>query len=132
MVSPTSSAKDPLTAEHFQVVEGIRERTVNSTEQQDSGLDRARYQSVHRGAQIKDSDPPVSREVVQSLSWTDKESLRADSQDLARKARDAFRDACESTDRDRSEMSYLAMRSSIEELWSYAKHRDAPFRDLLV
>lgn len=53
------------------------------------------------------------------------------SQVLARRARDAFREACEATDPDQAEASFLAARYKLEELWQYAPVRDRAFRDLL-
>ncbi len=80
---------------------------------------------------IKESDPQVDRETERPHHSTDDAALRDAAQGVARKARDAFRDACRTLDPDRGECSFMAMTSSLDELWDYAKYRDVPFRDLL-
>jgi hypothetical protein len=132
MVSRIASGKDSLTAENIQILGATAGFTAVSSEEMGLPPDQTLYQPAQRRAEIKDLMPPAAKDVSQPLSWDDKETLRANSQDLAHKARDAFRDACNSLDSDRSEMSYLAMRSLLEELWTHAKSRDMPFRDLLA
>ncbi|OAI47171.1 hypothetical protein AYO44_09975 [Planctomycetaceae bacterium SCGC AG-212-F19] len=54
------------------------------------------------------------------------------SQSIARRARDAFREACDGTNPDQAEASFLSAKYKIEELWQYAPVRDRAFRDLLA
>ena len=77
-------------------------------------------------------EPLVAREPEPARDRTGDDDPRTLSQDLARRARDAFRDACESLDKDSSEASYVAMRSTIDDLWRFARYRDMAFRDLLA
>lgn len=51
---------------------------------------------------------------------------------LARRARDAFKEACSSETPDEAEASFASAKSVVEELWEYAYLRDRPFRDLLA
>ncbi len=53
-------------------------------------------------------------------------------QAAARRARDAFREACEALNSDDAEASFLASKDKLEELWKFAHLRDRPFRDLLA
>lgn len=53
------------------------------------------------------------------------------SQTIARRSRDAFKEACEAADADDAEASFLAVKQKLHELWNYAQVRDRPFRDLL-
>ncbi|MBM4070492.1 MAG: hypothetical protein FJ271_16280 [Planctomycetes bacterium] len=53
-------------------------------------------------------------------------------QQLACRARDAFKDACSSISIDEAEASLASTKGHIEELWEYAYLRDRPFRDLLA
>lgn len=95
-------------------------------------LDHAFTRPASGAAQIKDSPAPIARDFGRSDHQTDGSDVRDDSQDLARKARDAFRDACALKDADSSEASYLAVRSHLKDLWQLAKVRDRPFCDLLA
>jgi hypothetical protein len=51
---------------------------------------------------------------------------------MARRANEAFRDACEAQDGDEAEPNFLAAKKLTENLWEYAYLRDRPFRDLLA
>jgi hypothetical protein len=53
-------------------------------------------------------------------------------QAVARRTRDAFKEACEALSPDDAEASFLASKDKLEELWKYAHLRDRPFRDLLA
>jgi hypothetical protein len=81
---------------------------------------------------LKESPPQVAREIERPHARTDSEAIREAMQALARKARDSFRNACETSDEDSAEASYMTMRSSLEELWDFARYRDLAFRDLLA
>lgn len=81
---------------------------------------------------LKESPPQVAREIERPGARTDSEAIRDAMQALARKARDSFRNACETSDEDSAEASYMTMRSSLEELWDFARYRDLAFRDLLA
>jgi hypothetical protein len=59
------------------------------------------------------------------------EELRDACLALARRARDAFREACSSNRPDEADASYASARGLLEDLWEYAYLRDRPFRDLL-
>jgi hypothetical protein len=52
-------------------------------------------------------------------------------QTLARRARDAFKEACEAASPDEAEASFLTAKHKLRELWNYAHLRDRAFRDLL-
>ena len=52
--------------------------------------------------------------------------------ELARRAKNAFIDACSSAGPDEAETSFISAKSLLEELWDYAYLRDRPFRDLLA
>jgi hypothetical protein len=132
MASPTTIAKSPLTAESAVEFKGDRDVSLVSlheTAQAPAGTPAL----VGFGqAQNKESATPVARGDQTSQRGIDSSDVRTASQDVARRARDAFRDACETKDRDSSESSYVAMRASLGELWAHAKNRDRPFRDLLA
>jgi len=51
---------------------------------------------------------------------------------LARRARDAFKDACSATTPDESEAAFASAKHMLDDLWEYAYLRDRPFRDLLA
>jgi hypothetical protein len=85
----------------------------------------------HQDVRHKDPEPPIARGVEAPLGASPADRLREDSLSLARRAWMSFRDACEANDSDVRDASYHAARSALDELWSYAKHRDRPFRDLL-
>jgi hypothetical protein len=92
---------------------------------------------VGEGIPVKESKPSVAKreENVTGLNVTglmDAERLRDASQSIARNAWLAFRDACESSYEDEREANYLVVRSLLDDLWGFAKHRDAPFRDMLA
>jgi hypothetical protein len=82
--------------------------------------------------QNRGRDPLVARDDDTLEGYSDAAQVRATSQRLARRACNAFRDACEAADEDSAEASYLLSRSTLDELWGCAKHRDVPFRDLLA
>jgi hypothetical protein len=50
-------------------------------------------------------------------------------QAAARRARDAFKEACEAPGPDDAEASFLAAKLKLEELWNFAYLRDRAFRD---
>jgi hypothetical protein len=91
-----------------------------------------KYEPLIEPVAAKVYEPLVAREPEAARGRTGDEDPRTVSQDLARRARDAFRDACDEIDQDTSEGNYAAMRSTIEELWRFAKYRDMAFRDLLA
>ena len=89
-------------------------------------------QPLDHGRSIRNEySPSVARKIEQPEETSDAAQLRDASQNAARNAWIAFKDACESEDPDRQEASYLAARSVLDDLWGFAKYRDAPFRDLL-
>jgi hypothetical protein len=51
---------------------------------------------------------------------------------LARQARDAFREACNSQEPDQTDACFASVLHSITNLWEFARLRDRPFRDLLA
>jgi hypothetical protein len=61
-----------------------------------------------------------------------KEELRDACVSLARRARDAFSEACSSDDPDEADSSFASAKSLLDQLWDYAYLRDRPFRDLLA
>jgi len=58
--------------------------------------------------------------------------LRDDCVAMARRASEAFADACEAETEDEAEASFLVAKRFVENLWEYAYLRDQPFRDLLA
>jgi hypothetical protein len=52
--------------------------------------------------------------------------------EIARRARDAFREACDSSDEVQAEAAYTVARTCAKDLWDYARYRAQPFRDLLA
>lgn len=91
---------------------------------QTAPAERRHYQKDHKAS--------VERgEEISTGVLSESDNLRDASQRIARNAWIAFRDACEANDLDQQESNYLAARSSLDELWGYAKYRDIPFRDLL-
>lgn len=74
-------------------------------------------------------EPTVLRKETKAKDKADE--LLLASRALARRARDAFKEACESTDADEAEASFLAVKQSLTELADYLYLRDRAFRDLL-
>src|SRR5260370_1042594 len=58
-------------------------------------------------------------------------AVREECQAIARRARDAFAVACDSSDPDNAEASFFSAKDRLQELWAMAPYRDRPFRDLL-
>jgi hypothetical protein len=54
------------------------------------------------------------------------------SQVVARRARDAFKEAWESTNANQAAVHFLEAKDKLKDLWNYAHLRDRPFRDLLA
>jgi hypothetical protein len=51
---------------------------------------------------------------------------------VARRAQDAFKEACQSADPDQTEVNFMEAKDKLKDLWKYAHLRDRPFRDLLA
>ena len=79
--------------------------------------------------------PAFSHKATPSRSPAQGDEVREEVQRLARKARDAFRLACESAgagDVEQGDEALAAAKKAIRSLWDYAVFRDRPFRDLLA
>jgi hypothetical protein len=76
--------------------------------------------------------PAVLRRPEGFVSQDEADRMLDTCQAVARRARDAFKEACEASSPDDAEASFLASKDKLEELWKYAHLRDRPFRDLLA
>ncbi len=81
-------------------------------------------------AQKRQKAPAVGDDSIQGAGQATE--LRDACVALARRARDAFSDACSTENPDEEEASFASAKNLIEDLWEYAYLRDRPFRDLLA
>jgi hypothetical protein len=80
----------------------------------------------------KSETPEVLRRSVGNGTPDQAETLMDACQGIARRARDAFKEACEIADVDQAEANFLEAKDKLKDLWNYAYLRDRPFRDLLA
>jgi hypothetical protein len=78
------------------------------------------------------SEPDVLKKSDRFLAPDEADRMLEACQAVARRARDCFKEACESEEPDEAETSYLAAKDKLEELRGYAHLRDRVFRDLLM
>jgi hypothetical protein len=85
-------------------------------------------QSIRRGRPITSGEDQVDLPVSPQKA----EEARDLCVTLARRASDAFKDACNAPTADEAESAFATVKQMLEELWGYAYLRDRPFRDLLA
>ncbi len=89
--------------------------------------------TVSRGSPLVQPDHGKSSGNEYQVEQTDEaRELRDACVSLARRAGDAFSEACESTALDEADSNFSSSKGTLEELWGYAALRDRPFRDLLA
>lgn len=101
-------------------IEGEYRRDVGET----AGGEKPNYQQATL-------DPAVLQQPDRLIPQDEADRLLDACQAVARRARDAFKEACTATNVDDAEASFLSVKHKLDELWGYARLRDRHFRDLL-
>ncbi|HJT76146.1 MAG TPA: hypothetical protein VJ739_03000 [Gemmataceae bacterium] len=105
-----------------------------------AGLDVQQPPAIDPTAEVRFEDVVPKARAAKQASWAGDgqvrgvelaQELRDSCVALARRARDAFKDACSAGMPDEVEASFASAKGLIQELWEFAYLRDRPFRDLL-